>query len=99
MKNGYNPSILQHDHSECYICGKGGDLARHEVFGASNRGRSKELGLWISVCPDCHMYSRVSLHSNKHLSEKVKAIAQRKAMKEYGWTAEDFISLFGRNYL
>lgn len=56
-KNGYAPSIMQTDLSRCYRCGKTvGKLDRHEVFGGSNREKSKNLGLWVVLCHDsCHL--------------------------------------------
>lgn len=31
--NGYAPSIMGCDDTECFICGYQGDVIRHEVFG------------------------------------------------------------------
>lgn len=54
-KNGYAPSLFLHDSFRCYRCGCFGDTARHEIYGGSRRKASKALGLWINVCPDCHI--------------------------------------------
>ena len=97
-RNGYAPSILQEDLSRCFLCGHSDmKLDRHEVFGASNRQKSKAYGLWVMLCHDsCHLYG---VHSIGVLNRRLKEKAQRIAMEHYGWTTEDFIKEIGRNYL
>ena len=95
-QNNYAPSILNERDGECFVCGRGGDLARHEVFFGSNRERSKELGLWINVCPECH----AEIHQkDKSLDRGIKEIAQMKAMDHYGWDKKEFRQHFGKNWL
>ena len=94
-RHGYAPSILQ-DYERCFICYKEGDLQRHEVFNASNKTRSKELGLWVNLCPSCHD----DVHTRKpELRKTLKQIAQAKAMDYYDWTFEEFRAEFGKSYL
>lgn len=93
--NGYIPSIVQ-TAEECYICHRQGDLARHEPLdGIGRRQKSKALGLWVRLCPYHHDVS----HKDRELQDLLRADCQRAAMKRYGWTTEQFISEFGRNYL
>jgi hypothetical protein len=42
--------------------------------------------------------SNDSVHHNRVMDLYVKTIAQKAAMAYYGWSAEDFIKIFGRNY-
>ncbi len=97
-KHGYSKSILQRDENHCFLCGRFlCKLDRHEVFGASNRNKSKRLGLWVMLCHDeCHING---VHAHKEISDTLKRKAQAAAMKAYNWTKEDFIREFGRNYL
>jgi len=97
-RNGYAPSVLQGDLDRCYLCGGSAEkLDRHEVYPAANRQKSKALGLWVMLCHNsCHLYG---VHQYAGLSYKLKEKAQRVAMEHYGWTTEDFIKHFGRNYL
>lgn len=97
-RNGYAPSILQDDLSCCFQCGHSDmKLDRHEVFHGSNRQKSKRFGLWVMLCHDaCHLYG---VHKYAVLDKRLKEKAQRKAMEHYGWTTEDFIKVFGKNYL
>lgn len=91
--NGYAPSLL--GDGECLICGRRGDLARHEAFGGSRRQLSKALGLWTTLCPKCHELC----HSYpKAAGLYVKVKAQAAAMEEYSWTEDMFIRRFGKSY-
>lgn len=100
-RNGYAPSILQDDENACFICfGCAEKLDRHEVFGGPNREKSKRLGLWVSLCHwTHHVFGRDSVHQNAQTNRAVKQFAQKAAMEKYGWTKDDFIREFGRNYL
>ena len=97
-KNGYNPSILQADHSRCYICGsRNQKLDRHEVFGGAYREKSKRHGLWVSICHDrCHLNG---VHKFNTMALTLKQDAQLKAMCKLDWTTPKFIVEFGKNYL
>ena len=94
--NGYAPSVINAFESDaCFLCDRMGDLVRHEVFHGNNRQKSKALGCWVCLCPQCHMM----LHSNQSEDWSLKRLGQRCAMNWYDWTIEDFRKRFGRNYL
>ena len=102
-RNGYAPSIIPgHDEYRCKLCARNGSadpLNRHEIFGGANRDKSKRDGLWVHLCHwSCHQGPR-GVHSSAKLSNELKAEAQRIAMREYGWTVEDFIARYHTNYL
>ena len=95
-KNGYAPSIVDpyvDFDQRCFMCNWRGDLARHEIFNASNRQKSKAYGLWVYLCPRCHM----KVH--EHPDRQLKKSAQWDAMAHYGWTIDDFRERFGKNYV
>lgn len=100
-RNGYAPSIIpDHDEYRCWRCdGNGGGIMnRHEIFHShygGNRDKSKRYGLWVYLCYDCHD----EVHHSAYYDELLKAEAQYYAKKKYGWTKEDFIREFGKNYL
>lgn len=103
-RNGYAPSIVQDDTDErCFICfanGSSDPLNRHEIFGGPFRSKSKRLGLWVSLCHDrCHQTGPNSVHQNEQTARAIKICGQRAAMEKYGWSKEDFILEFGKNYL
>ena len=103
--NGYAESILQlpEYQDRCYLCSRyassANKLDRHEVFGASNRDKSKQDGLWVMLCHDtCHEGVN-GVHLNAAAGRRLKRMAQRAAMKYYGWTEEDFRRRYGKSYL
>lgn len=104
-RNGYAPSIMQDDLSVCYFDGLSGDgglnkLDRHEAFGGAYRAKSKRLGLWMMLHHDmCHQNGPQAVHNSAVAALEVKRAAQLAAMRQYGWTVEQFIQEFGKNYL
>ena len=95
-RNGYAPSIVQ-DIAGCYYCAtRCGKLDRHEVFHGAFRKKSKALGLWVTLCHDCHM----TLHrKDAALDALLKRQGQRVAMRHYGWSEDEFRARFGKNYI
>lgn len=99
-RNGYADSIIPcHSPTDCWLCDRNGcgKMDRHEVFGGAHRQKSKALGLWVHLCHDsCHLNG---VHKSAFQAGLLKAEAQRCAMRKYGWTEEEFIAEFGKNYL
>lgn len=91
-------SIIQ-DTKECYITGSTFNLNSHHVFGGSNRKLSEKFGLKVWLRADWHNMSDYGVHFDKPFDDDLKKEVQKKAMKYYNWTTEDFIGIFGRNYL
>ena len=80
------------------MCGRKGDLHKHEVFyGTANRQKSIKWGMVIALCPSHHNMSSQGIHYNKELDLHVKQEAQRIFEKTY--PDEDFLAIFGKNYL
>ena len=72
----------------------------HHVFGGANRKNSEKYGLKVYLHHSkCHIFGENSVHQNAKISNKLKAISQRKAMEYYGWDVDTFRSIFGKNYL
>ena len=107
-RNGYEKSIIPgHNEWCCWACKqngmRNGKLDRHECIhnsvGGSLREKSKQYGLWVHLCHNtCHQGPN-GVHANRELDLRLKQEAQRCAMKEYGWTTEEFVEIFGKNYL
>lgn len=92
--NGYAPSIMPPGEG-CFICGRQGDTVRHEIFHGPYRQKSKALGLWVRLCPDCHM----TLHAGKRgYDGLLKAHGCRDAKMFYGWSEDEFRRRFGKDY-
>ena len=102
-RNGYAPSIIPgHDGYRCKLRARNGTadhLDRHEIFGGANREKSKKYGLWVYLCGwSCHRGNN-GVHRNRALDLAMKREAQRMAMERYGWTADEFRTVFRNNYL
>ena len=98
-KNGYNESLLTGWNKECFITGITCDnLVRHEIFyGTANRPLSKKYGLWIYLTPELHTTTKNGIHSNKELDLLCKKAGQNAFEENH--TREEFLKIFGRNYL
>lgn len=96
-------SILQDNKDFCYLCGRNRNfepLDKHHIFGGSMRKKSEQYGLFVFIHHNtCHIFGSNSVHQNNDISVKLKQIAQQTAMDRYGWSVDDFINIFGLNYL
>lgn len=82
---------------KCFICGKWANLERHHVFNGPFRKKADKMGYVVDLCHFCHNEPG-GVHFNQELDNGLKAYFQKIAMEEHGWTKEDFIREFGRNY-
>ena len=87
-------SIMQQN-NECYLCGSGYMLECHHIFGGiANRKISERVGLTVLLCHNCHeRLTRIDYSANTYLKE----LGQKEYEKTH--TREEFIKLFGKNYL
>lgn len=84
---------------ECYICGRWSVTERHHVFNGPFRRKSEKYGYVVDLCHWCHNEPPDGVHFNQEADTWLKATFQRKAMEENGWSTDDFIREFGRNYI
>lgn len=83
---------------ECALCGRQGDgLHLHHIFGGNGRReKSDRYNLVVYLCFKCHY----AVHNTDPAAmRELHEFGQRQAMIEQGWTTEQFIKEFGRNYL
>lgn len=97
-------SIIQKDKTHCFLCGRNSNfepLDEHHVFyGTANRKKSEKYGLKVYIHHNsCHIFGKNSVHRNAGVDRALKEVVQKRAMQHYGWTVQDFIRIFGRNYL
>ena len=97
-KNGYAPSILQDDLTQCFLCGRRDrKLDRHEPFSGAYRNKSKADGLWFKLChEDCHLRG---VHGDAQKARELRQYAQKEAMYHYGWGLDEWRQRYGKNYL
>jgi hypothetical protein len=91
------------DYKTCFLCKRNSNseqLDRHHIFGGSRRKLSEKYGLVVYLCHErCHIYGKYSVHQNAEIMDYLHKYGQRKAMLEQGWSKEDFMKIFGANYL
>lgn len=81
-------------YKECRLCGRYKKLEEHHlIFGRGEREISEKYNLKIKICRECH----TRLHRSKDLMDWSKKLGQRMFEKDH--TREEFIKVFGRNYL
>ena len=82
---------------ECFVCGTTYNLHNHHIFYGPNRKISERTGMKVWLCAFHHNCSDKGVHTNKELDLELKQLAQETYESENGH--EDFMKLFGRNYL
>ena len=87
----------------CWLCGRNGSaepLDRHHIFGGANRRKSEQLGLVVDLCHgSCHIFGERAAHRCRETAQALHEYGQRLAMEKMGWSVEEFVREFGRNYL
>lgn len=104
MKHG-DRSVLHSPYFRhcCYMCMEKGDysekrsLHKHHVFMGPLRRTSEAEGLFVWLCPDCHMLGEHAVHKDYVVCRKLQAEAQRRYEAEH--SREEFMRLFGRSFL
>lgn len=89
-------SILQKD-KECFLCPCLRNLEQHHIFGGANRKWSEKYGLKVWLCPRCHRDQKQGVHGNKEIMAIMHRTGQQAFEKTH--SREDFMKIFGRNYL
>lgn len=75
-------------------------MERHHIYGGARRTLSEKYGLVVYLCGErCHRTGEYSCHQNAEIADYLHKYGQKKAISENNWTVEQFIELFGKNYL
>lgn len=91
-------SIVENNPADCcFLCGSGGYLERHHIFGGPNRKLSEKYGLTVHLCYMHHRDANEGVHSCKQKREILHRIGQEAFEREY--PEKDFRKIFGINYL
>ena len=67
------------------------DLFKHISMGA--------YGLTVRLCHECHNEPPHGVHHSAKNQKKLQRRVQRVAMRHYGWSLNEFRTIFGKNYL
>ena len=83
----------------CFVCDTPFNIHKHHVFeGTGRRKLSEKYGCWVYLCGYHHNMSNEGVHFNKELELRLKKQCQTTWESLFG-SREEFIKLFGRNYL
>ncbi len=82
---------------KCYITEATKGLHKHHIFGGPNRKLSELYGLYVYLIQEYHTGAK-GVHFNREFDLQLKREGQRKFERLHG-SREDFLRLFGRNYL
>lgn len=89
-------SIMPTEKGRCYLCGARGFTHEHHVFpGTARRKLSEEHGLKVYLCPSCH----TRIHEDEAFARILKKHTEKMWMVENDKGIEDFIAVFGKNYI
>ena len=91
-KNNPVPTEIE----QCFFCDRWGYMQTHECIGGNGRRQlSIRYGLQVKLCDTCHR----EITDNVRLDrvQELKQWGQRKFEQEH--SRDDFLKLFGRNYL
>lgn len=94
-------SALTHDMDHCIITGRQDHVERHHVFGGPWRGLSERYGYVVPIHAEMHpngAFCRLNPDDRKAMDLRLKRACQKHFEREHG-SREDFIEVFGRNYL
>ena len=86
---------------KCFLCQRNrhAGLEVHHIFGAANRKLSTKYGLVVTLCSDCHRLGEHAVHRDADTMQYLHEYGQRKAMRQQGWTVQEFMEIFGKNYI
>lgn len=90
-------SIIQEDRV-CYLSGRTDFLENHHIFSGSNRKYSERYGLKVYLNHWYHNEPPAGVHHNQEAMKSLHRVGQRAFEEKHG-TREDFMRIFGRNYL
>lgn len=100
----HKSSILQERDGTCYLCRKlHGDcrkhsyLEEHHIFDGPDRAKSEAEGLKVYLCVSHHREGTEAAHKNREIMRLLQLEAQEAYERDH--SHEEFMKLFGRNYL
>lgn len=90
-------SIITKDMEHCFECGSPYVQVHHCLHGTANRKLADKYKLIVPLCVTHHTGAH-GVHKNALFDLRLKKIAQKAFEREIG-TREDFMKIFGKNYL
>lgn len=91
------PSLYSSD-QECWICHNPIAECHHIYGGVGRRPISDQEGCYVYLCREHHQ-GRMGVHQDMNLRDFFRADCERRWCKANNKTKEDFLELFGSNYI
>lgn len=92
-------SVMQIE-KKCYLCGNTVNLDEHHIFGGNqNRKNAEKYGLKVWLCGS---FTTNQCHRRAHEGGQIMDFLHREGQKrfeEIHGSREEFMGIFGRNYL
>lgn len=82
---------------KCFLCGRYTPTEIHHIFGGANRTHSERYGLTVHLCHYCHNEPPNGVHFNAKRMRYLRQIGQLEFERYH--TREEFMRIFGKNYL
>lgn len=82
-----------------FLSGRTDWIEVHHVYPGALRRLSERYGLCVYLNHYEHNEPPDGVHFNRSAMDSLQAKVQKIAMEHYGWSVEDWISIFGRNFL
>lgn len=86
-------SVFTNDLTKCILCGKPKEEL-HEIFAGRNRLNSMRYNFVLPLCHSCHSINQNNSQFNEFWHKKAQLYYE-----QYLGSRNEFISIFGRNYL
>ena len=86
-------SIFTNDLTKCILCGKPKEEL-HEIFAGRNRLNSMKYNFVLPLCHNCHSINQNNSQFNEFWHKKAQLYYE-----QHLGSRNEFISIFGRNYL
>lgn len=84
---------------ECYFCHTTRNLQKHHIYENNPRRKlSDEDGCWVWLC-QTHHTSTIGVHNDEAKNKWLKDKCQRRWMKIYNKTEQEFIERYGKSWL
>lgn len=97
-KRKHHASSILQDEKVCYLTGREDNLEKHHIYyGIGYRELSEEYGCWVWLTGEVHNKDNHSVHFNRELDLRLKRECQAKFEETH--TRQEFMTIFGRNYL
>ena len=94
-------SIITNDLKHCYVCGTNQNIELHHcIHGTAKRKLADKEGLIVPLCHEHHQGTKgVHGRDGHNLDKELKINAEVVWCEKNAKTPDDFIRIFGRNYL